>query len=99
MTQMNLGGALLRQREANGDAARLGEAVAAYDLALEVYHREETPQVWAKCQNSRGTALWAQAELTGDAAQFDEAVTAYRLALEVRHPKRTPVDFPALHGH
>jgi len=61
MTQNNLGNALanLRTRSAGEEGSKLlGEAVAAYRSALEVYTKADLPQGWAMTQNNLGAALW-----------------------------------------
>jgi tetratricopeptide (TPR) repeat protein len=74
----------------------LGEAVAAYRNALEVYTREQLPQDWAATQNNLGAALQEQGIRTGGEAGprlLGEAVTAYRHALEVRTREHLPYDW------
>jgi tetratricopeptide (TPR) repeat protein len=71
----------------------LGEAVAAYRKALEVYTREELPQNWAGTQNNLGNLLQEQGIRTGGAEGtklLGEAVAAYRKALEVYTREELP---------
>jgi TPR repeat protein len=96
MTQNNLGNALSNQGiRSGGEAGRrlLGEAVAAYRQALQVYTRELLPQQWATTQNNLGNALSDQGIRSGgEAGQrlLGEAVAAYRQALQVRTRELLP---------
>ena len=99
MTQHNLATALQTQASASegAESARLlGEAVAAYRLALEVYVRQALPQDWAMTQNNLGNALRNQAGASEGAERarlLGEAVAAHRLALEVRTRQALPQDW------
>ena len=53
MTQMNLGGALLRLGE-RGDDAALTRAVSVFEAALEEFTRERAPSQWATTQMNLG---------------------------------------------
>ena len=84
MTQNNLGNALCDQAEASdgeNSARLLGEAVSAFQAALEVYTREDLPEDWATTQNNLGNALCDQAEAAegeNRARLLEEAVSKYR---------------------
>jgi tetratricopeptide (TPR) repeat protein len=79
----NLGTALARLGEREGDGARLEEAVGAYRAALRVRTEERLPLQWATTQNNLGNALLSLGEREGDGARLEEAVGAYRAALRV----------------
>jgi tetratricopeptide (TPR) repeat protein len=67
-------------------------AIAAYELALQSYTREEFPQNWAITQNNLGTAY--QARIRGERAEnLEKAIAAYELALQVRTRKTFPEDW------
>ena len=73
-TQNNLGNALRNLAERTEDAKGvdlLGEAVAAYQSALEVWTRGAHPEMWAKAQNNLGVALNSQAARTRNALEPD----------------------------
>ena len=56
MTQVNLGNALARLGERERGTARLEQAVAAYQLALQENTRERVPLQWAATQVGRAVA-------------------------------------------
>jgi tetratricopeptide (TPR) repeat protein len=71
----------------------LGESVAAFRQALQVYTREHLPQDWAMTQNNLGAALSLLGDRTGGAEGaklLAEAVAAYRQALLVRTHEHLP---------
>ena len=79
MTQNNLGIALEEQgiRTSGEESPRLlGEAVAAYRSALEVFTREQLPGRWMVSRKNEGLALEAL-------GRFAEAAVAYREVLEL----------------
>ncbi|MFM7372943.1 MAG: tetratricopeptide repeat protein, partial [Sphaerospermopsis kisseleviana] len=58
-------------------------AIAAYNLALDVYTRAAFPEKWATTQNNLGNAY--SDRIKGDRGEnIEQAITAYNLALEVR---------------
>jgi tetratricopeptide (TPR) repeat protein len=64
-------------------------SIAAYELALQVYNREDFPQNWASTQNNLGAAY--SDRIRGERVEnLEKAITAYELALQVR----TREDFP-----
>ena len=77
-------------------AQYLEQSVAAYRAALEVYTREQLPQIWATTQNNLGIVLEdLGTRSSGDqSAQYlQQSVTAYRAALEVRTREQLPQDW------
>src|ERR1700726_1454079 len=52
MLQNNVGNALRRLGEREGDSGRIEEAVTAYRAALEIYTRSRSPLEWAMTQNN-----------------------------------------------
>ena len=99
MTQNNLGIVLQNQgiRTTGEEGTRLlGEAVQAYQKALEVRTRKELPQDWAMTQNNLGTVLQNQGiRTTGEegARLLGEAVQTYQKAMEVFTRKELPQDW------
>jgi hypothetical protein len=75
---------------------KFGEAVTAFEAAIEAAPRAKVPQSWAKLQVSLGMALnhWA-AIVTGSAIaeHRTKAVAAYRAALEVLSRETLPQDW------
>jgi CHAT domain-containing protein len=70
-------------------ANNLEIAIACFQLALEVYTREDFPENWAETQNNLGSAYYYK--ITGNRAEnIDTAIACFQLALEVR----TREDFP-----
>ena len=90
---MNLGNALGSLGERESGTARLEEAVAAYQAALEERTRERVPLQWATTQNNLGNALASLGERESGTAKLEEAVAAYRAALEERTRERVPLDW------
>lgn len=96
-TQNNHGNALsvLGERSVGPKgAALLGQAVAAYAAALEVYTRKDHPVRWAMTQNNLGTALSEQGSGTDGpkgATLLEQAVASYAEALEVHTRKDHPL--------
>ena len=88
-----LGNALRALGEREAGTVRLGEAVAAYRLALEEFTRDRVPLDWAVTQNNLGNALARLGEREGGTARLGEAVAAFRLALEERTRARVPLDW------
>ena len=96
MAQSNLGAALSDQgtRASGAESQRLlGQAVAAYRAALEVYTREQLPQAWARTQNDLGWTLaeqgWRAKGATG-LRLLKESEVACRAALEVNTREHDP---------
>jgi hypothetical protein len=52
MIQLNLGNALAKLGERENGTARLEQAVAAYNAALEEMTRDRVPLDWATTQNN-----------------------------------------------
>ena len=75
---------------------RFQDAVAAYDLALEVHTREALPQEWAATLNNKGNSLRILEERQkGEASMgvLEAAIAAFDLALEVRTREALPQDW------
>jgi tetratricopeptide (TPR) repeat protein len=79
-TQNDLGLTLFRLGEL-GDPDAIARALAAFNAALQVRDRHQTPLEWADTQNNFGMALALRGE-RGDAAALDRAIDAYRTASE-----------------
>ena len=92
-TLNNLGNALVRLGEGDGDTARLEEAVAAYRAALEERTRERVSLDWAAKQNNLANALANLGEREGGMARLEEAVAAHRAALEECTRDRVPLQW------
>jgi tetratricopeptide (TPR) repeat protein len=88
MAQNNLGTAysdLIRGERAEN----LEKAIAAYELALQVYTREAFPNDWATTQNNLGNAYANR--IRGERAEnLEKAIAAYKLALQVRTREAFP---------
>ncbi|NEO62491.1 MAG: CHAT domain-containing protein, partial [Moorea sp. SIO4G2] len=70
----------------------LEDAIACYQLALEVYTREAFPINWAMTQNNLGEAYLYRIE--GEKAQnLEVAIACYQLALEVLTRERFPINW------
>ncbi len=98
MTQMNLGTAFAtlgeREKGTEKGAAKLKQAVAAYNEALLERTRERWPLDWAATQMNLGNALkalgeWEEGE--SGKAQLKAAVVAFQEALKERTRKRVPL--------
>ena len=72
---------------------QLGEAVAAYRLALEERTETKVPLNWAETQNSLGNALQVLGVFEKQSARFVAAVGAYRQALTVWTREKTPLQW------
>lgn len=94
-TQNNLGNAFRMLGERESSTVRLGEAVTAYQAALQEWSCHHVPLQWASTQNNLGLALWRLGEQTGETARMEEAVAAYRAALEQRPRDRVPLQWAA----
>jgi tetratricopeptide (TPR) repeat protein len=67
-------------------------AIAAYELALQIYTREVFPQNWAMTQNNLGNTYYDR--LRGERAEnLEEAVANYELALQVYTHEAFPQDW------
>ena len=76
-------------------SARLEQAVAAYQAALEEQTRERVPLDWAMTQNNLGTALRILGEREGSSEKLQQAVEAFQAALQERTRERVPLDWAA----
>ena len=87
-TQNNLG--IVYGNRIKGDKAENIElAIAAYNLALQIYTPQAFPQHWARTQNNLGGAYYHR--IKGDKADNIElAIAAYTLALQVYTPQAFP---------
>ena len=67
-----------------GDRAlNLELSIAAYQVALQTYTRDEFPKEWAATQNNLGAAY--SDRIRGDRAEnLEQAIAAYELSLQVR---------------
>jgi tetratricopeptide (TPR) repeat protein len=93
--ESNLGDALLALGEAQDDAVKLGEAIAAYRAALQELTRERAPGDWAATENNLAEALWKLGDQQSDPANLEAAVAAVRAALSVRTPEEMPSNWAA----
>jgi len=87
-TQNNLG--IAYSDRIKGDKAdNIEFAIAAYNLALQIYTPQAFPQDWAMTQNNLGNAYWGR--IKGDKADNIEfAIAAYNLALQIYTPQAFP---------
>jgi hypothetical protein len=78
-------------------AARLRQALSAYDEALRFYTPTSAPLDYAMTQNNRGAVLWALATLAEEdrAARLRQALSAYDEALRFVTPTSAPLDYAA----
>jgi tetratricopeptide (TPR) repeat protein len=81
-TQNNLGDALRALGERESGTARLEEAVAAFNAALEERTRERVPLDWAATLGNQGVALMLIADRTNNAAIAEIAVGQIETAYE-----------------
>ncbi|WP_024971057.1 CHAT domain-containing protein, partial [Microcystis aeruginosa] len=87
-TQTNLGAAYRSIRGKGADNLEL--AIAAYNLSLDVYTREDFPYEWAGTQHNLGTAY--RDRIKGKRADnLELAIAAYNLSLEVYTPTAHPI--------
>ena len=93
--QVSLGNALQTLGGRESGTELLGQAIAAYQAALEERKRERVPLEWAATQNNLGAALQVIGERESDTARLEEAVVAHRDALEERTRGRVPFDWAA----
>jgi hypothetical protein len=77
--------------------ARLLEALAAYDEALNYYRPDTAPLAYAMTQNNRGIVLRDLAASPDEdrRARLLEALAAYDEALKFRRPDTAPLDYAA----
>jgi len=83
---------------ARSEGAEMGQhsqfAIAAYELALEVYKKETLPEKWATTQNNLGITLQhlaKQSEGAQTAAYLVQSVAAYQAALQVYTAGQSPL--------
>jgi tetratricopeptide (TPR) repeat protein len=93
----NLGIALQTLGKRESGTARLEEAVAAFQAALEEFKQARAPLDWAKTQNNLGIALQTLGERESGTARLEEAVAAYRAALEEFKQAHAPCDWAKTH--
>jgi tetratricopeptide (TPR) repeat protein len=73
-------------------------AIAAYELALQIYTREEFPQNWAITQNNLGNAYCNR--LRGEQAEnLEKAIAAYELALQILTHEAFPQDWAMIQNN
>ncbi|MFM6004258.1 MAG: hypothetical protein ACKPB7_13450, partial [Sphaerospermopsis kisseleviana] len=90
MTQNNLGNAY-KNRIKGDRGENIEQAIAAYNLALDVYTRAAFPQDWAMTQNNLGSAY--KNRIKGDRGENIElAIKYYENALEIRTPESLPIN-------
>ncbi len=83
---------LIQQFPLGRRADNLEIAIAAYQLALEVYTREAFPEDWAMAQNNLGSAY--SNRIKGERADnLEIAIAAYQLALEVYTREAYPYEW------
>ena len=82
-------------------AARLRDALAAYDEALRFRRPDTAPLDYATTQNNRGLLLQYLATLPDEdrAARLREALAAYDEALRFRRPDTTPLAYAMTQGN
>jgi tetratricopeptide (TPR) repeat protein len=73
-------------------------AIAAYELALQIYTREAFPQDWAMIQNNLGNAY--SDRLQGEYAEnLEKAITAYELALQIHTREKFPENWAGIQNN
>jgi tetratricopeptide (TPR) repeat protein len=82
---------VLGERETGTE--HLGQAVAAYRLALEERTRQRDPLGWAGAQTGLGNALERLGERDPGTPYLEQAVAAYRQALEEETRERNPIEW------
>ncbi len=101
--------AAVREREAFGLQGQAlyaqknyGEAVAAFESALEATDRERLPKAWGDLQRRRAKALDAWADVSEGAAiaqRRDRAIASFRAALEVLTPQESASEWGFAQNH
>jgi hypothetical protein len=106
MTQNNRGNVLqdlatLAEVPGEDRAARLRQALSAYDEALRFYTPTSAPLAYATTQNNRGAVLKDLATLAEEdrAARLRQALSAYDEALRFRTPTSAPLDYAMTQGN
>lgn len=96
LAQDRLGNALAKLGERKMEERALRDAIAAFEAALSVHDRNETPFKWAATRSSQGSAFLALLQVTGTRAD-DDCVESARLAfsetLEVYRFDATPAEW------
>jgi tetratricopeptide (TPR) repeat protein len=73
-------------------------AIAAYELALQIYTREVFPQNWATTQNNLGAAY--SDRLRGEPAEnLEKAISNYELALQIWTREALPQDWATIQNN
>ncbi len=101
--------AAVREREAFGLQGQAlyaqknyGEAVTAFESALEATTRERAPKAWGDLQRRMAKALdsWADvSEGRAIAERRDRAIASFRAALEVLTPQESPSEWGFAQNH
>lgn len=101
--------AAVREREAFGLQGQAlyaqknyGEAVAAFESALEATVRERAPKAWGDLQRRRAKALDSWADVSEGAAiaqRRERAIASFRAALEVLTPQESPAEWGFAQNH
>lgn len=103
----NLGNALMEksefQKARKKKKAFLDEAIASFELALQVRVRDTFPVYWAMTVDNLGCALRLSAEVVTEREEkrlmLDRSIANLRSALEVRTLSDRPFDFGATQDH
>ena len=79
--------------------ARLEEAIAAYQAALQELPRERMPLEWARTQNNLGIALASLGARESGTARLEVAVAALRAALQELTRERVPLEWASIQSN
>ena len=93
LTQNNLGTVLQTLGERESGTARLEQAVAAYQAALQEHTQDRVPLQWAMTQNNLGYVLLVLGGRENGTTRLEQAVTAYQAALQEYTQDRVPLDW------
>ncbi|MGE0595874.1 MAG: hypothetical protein AB7P07_05900 [Hyphomonadaceae bacterium] len=93
----NRGTALLRAAELNyslnGTHSELEPAIASFEQALALAHRDIAPNLWARGMNNLGLAYERRGEFTGDSENFHRAIEAFEAAQTIITSTDAPVSW------
>ena len=89
--QNRLGETLFRLDFESGDIDMLKHALGAYQSAMQVYNRADTPMRWAEVMNNFAQVTQVLGEELKNAEAIEKAADACHSALEVRTKAKDPV--------
>ncbi|MGB5871657.1 MAG: hypothetical protein WBH04_15785 [Albidovulum sp.] len=86
MAHIGLSNAIMSLALSSGNLQRLQEAIAAAQVASDVFDRADTPAEWGVAQNGLGSSLQNWGERIGGPPILEDAIQAYEKALTVILP-------------